>query len=119
MIERRLERHHLTPILRDRAHGMRTDREAAHAKLWYFLCNRRMNGFRFRERKTVGPFNADFYCFQARLILLLDGAPPSDAQRAWLAATGNRLIGVSVSDVNHNLVPILETILATCCDESR
>jgi very-short-patch-repair endonuclease len=116
MIERRLARHHLTPILRDRAHGMRADRASAEAKLWYFLCNRRLNGFRFRAHKMVGPFRADFYCFQAKLIIQLDQAPPTPAQTEWLNASGHRTMDVTVDDVNHNLIPILETILRVCCE---
>ena len=119
MIDRRLERHHLTPILRDRAHGMRGDRAVAHAKLWYFLCNRRMNGFRFRERKIAGPFDADFYCFQTKLILQIDAEPLTNAQAEWLDATGHRILNVTVDQVQHRLVELLEKILSACCERAR
>ena len=118
MIEKRLERHHLTPILRDRTRSPHLEREAAQARLWYFLCNRRMNGFRFRENRKVGPIHADFYCFQARLIVRLDKDSPSAAQAEWLDAARHQWIVVGVDEVNQHLEKVLEMILKVCCERS-
>lgn len=119
MIERRLERHHLTPILRDRARTLHVEREAAEGKLWYFLCNRRMNGFRFRENRQVGPVHADFYCFQARLIVRLEREDLTGAQREWLQETAHAVIAVGVAQVNGGMVGVLETILQMCCERYK
>ena len=119
MIERRFARHDLTPILRDRAHGMRADRASAEAKLWYFLGNRRLNGFRFRQHKIVGPIKADFYCFQAKLIVEIGREPHTPEQTRWVEANGHRVISASFEDINNQLVGVLESVLHSCCQNSN
>ncbi len=122
MIEVRLVRHHLTPILTDRARGMRD--EVAEAKLWYFLCNRRLNGFRFRRDRPTGPFAAQFYCFEAKLLVdLVTDAQSSqiedDAARAhWIHLTGHRLLRINSREVHQHLVTVLGTILQNCCERT-
>ena len=40
-------------------------------KLWYCFLSR--YPVRFQRQKCIGPFIVDFYCFQAKLIIELDG----------------------------------------------
>ena len=122
MIEGRLLRHHLTPILTDRARGMRD--EVAAARLWYFLCNRRLNGFRFRRDRPLGIFAADFYCFEAKLLVELvtdvqaDRFEDDAARTHWIKATGHHLLRLRTRDMHENLVEVLASILKCCCDRS-
>ncbi len=58
--DRRLElRHNLTP---------------AEALLWLQLKNKKLGGARFRRQQSIGPYIADFFCPEFRVIVELDGA---------------------------------------------
>ena len=61
--------------------------------LWREL-RRKGVGWRFRRQHAIGPYVADFYCHEVRLIVEVDGEShierrSSDMERdAWLAARG-------------------------------
>jgi adenine-specific DNA-methyltransferase len=66
--------------------------------LWSKLRNRRFARFKFRRQVPLGPFIADFACFERRLILELDGGQHTrrreyDAKRTeWLNEHGFRVV---------------------------
>jgi very-short-patch-repair endonuclease len=66
-----------------------TDAERA---LWFHLRAKRFRGWKFRRQQPIGRYIVDFVCFEARLIVELDGGQHSeraDGQRtAWLASQG-------------------------------
>ena len=115
MIERIFPRHHLSPILADRAKGMRHG--AAEAKLWYFLRKRRLNGFRFRQACRVGPYLADFYCYQAKVIVLI-GDALREAEIS-LTEAGFHVVRVDPDEIQGNLIEVLGVILGRCCESCR
>ena len=41
--------------------------------LWGLLRSRQLKGIKFRRQHPIGPFIADFFCLQKRLIVELDG----------------------------------------------
>jgi very-short-patch-repair endonuclease len=45
----------------------------AEEKLWRALRMRRLAGMKFRRQQPFGPFIVDFICFDAKLIVELDG----------------------------------------------
>lgn len=57
----------------------------AEQKLWRALRRCQVNGWRFRRQAPVGPYIADFLCFDPRLIIEVDGGQhahsPSDEKR--------------------------------------
>ena len=55
------------------ARGLRRDSSIPERVLWSMLRNRRMAGLKFRRQHPIGPFVADFYCEDARLVVELDG----------------------------------------------
>jgi very-short-patch-repair endonuclease len=97
-------------------------RDDADAKLWYFLCKRRLNGFRFRHHRAVGPFIATFYCYEAKLIVEVVSKPhtePRDVaneREQWLQIHRHRLLQFSSTEVEKNAPGVLETILRGCCE---
>jgi very-short-patch-repair endonuclease len=60
-----------------KARRLRSDMTEAELALWLQLRDRRLAGFKFRRQFPVGPFFADFACWQARLIVELDGGQHS------------------------------------------
>jgi len=45
----------------------------AERKLWHHLRNRQLSGAKFRRQVWLGPFIADFFCAEAKLIVEVDG----------------------------------------------
>nr|WP_246731730.1 endonuclease domain-containing protein [Methylocapsa sp. S129] len=68
--------------------------------LWRLLRGSRVDGLKFRRQVPIGPYIADFLCFQHRLIVELDGPPHDDDERKgrdsardeWLHEQGYRVL---------------------------
>ena len=84
----------------DQARRLRRDMTNAEAMLWRLLRGSQVDGLKFRRQVPLGPYIADFLCFQYRLIVELDG-PPHDgderrsrdiARDEWLRAQGYRVV---------------------------
>ncbi|MCI4680729.1 DUF559 domain-containing protein [Rhodoblastus acidophilus] len=78
------------------ARKMRKEPTEAEKTLWHILRGRRFSGFKFRRQAPIGPYIADFVCFEARLIVEADGSQhaesTADAERdAWFAGQGFRV----------------------------
>jgi very-short-patch-repair endonuclease len=97
------------------ARRLRRDATEAEKKLWAHVRNRQMGGFKFRRQWPIGPYIADFICFEAKLIIELDGGqhtPESDVARtAYLKAQGWTLLRFWNNDVLTNMEGVLRTIL--------
>ena len=105
-----------TDLSKARARRMRKEMTPAERALWYALRNRRFMGLKVRRQVPVGPYIADFYCADRRLIIEADGSGhgfPRDAARdAWLAAQGFRILRLWNRDVLTNLPGCLDAIAA-------
>jgi very-short-patch-repair endonuclease len=104
--------------LRPIARSLRRNATNAERRLWQGLRREQVAGFRFRRQVILGGFVADFACFEARMVIEVDGATHAtddevarDAARsAALAAQGYDILRVTNDDVFHNLDGVLETI---------
>ncbi len=87
----------------DKARELRRWSTEAEQAAWYVLRKLRLKGFRFRRQHPVGPYIADFFCRERRLIVELDGSvhgQPSQARRdaqrdAYLKALGYTVLRIS------------------------
>lgn len=70
------------------ARDLRQRATLAEQKLWPVLRGRRLGGFKFRLQVAIDRFIADFACFNARLIVELDGAAHDDQALRDLERTG-------------------------------
>jgi len=110
----------LDPILKSRARAMRHESAPAEERLWWHLRSRRLGGWKFRRQVVLGCFIADFYCFDADLVVELDGESHGERQREdvvrsqILAREGHRVIRFWNSDVFEHLDAVLEAILLAC-----
>jgi len=99
-----------------RARALRTQMTDAERKLWLALRGRRFAGVKFRRQAAVGPFIADFICFDARLVIEVDGGQHaesvSDERRdAWFTRNGFRILRFWNNDVLLNTEGVLTTIV--------
>jgi very-short-patch-repair endonuclease len=99
------------------ARQLRSRMTDAERKLWFALKDRKFDAFKFRRQVPVGPYIADFLCFESRLIVEVDGGQHNgsarDAERdAWLARNAFRVVRFWNNDVLQNLEGVLTRLAA-------
>jgi very-short-patch-repair endonuclease len=74
--------HRLTPPVRRKfARSMRADATKAENVLWQALRNKQLDGLKFKRQVPLGGYILDFVCFEARLIIEVDGGQHSESKR--------------------------------------
>ena len=53
----------------------------AEQRLWHFLRNRQLGGYKFRRQHPIDRYIADFICIDARLIVELDGSQHAEEEQ--------------------------------------
>ncbi len=71
--------HEPPPINRMRARAMRKDQTRAEAMLWQALRGGQLEGFKFRRQVPLHNYIIDFVCFDAKVIIEVDGAQHADS----------------------------------------
>src|ERR1700730_2420916 len=94
------------------------------ALLWFELRGRKLGGYKFRRQAPIGPYIADFYAPEARLVVEVDG-PIHDQQEAadnertrYLAVRAVRVWRIRADDELLIREAILDAILMACRDGS-
>jgi very-short-patch-repair endonuclease len=90
------------------------------ALLWHELQNYKLGGLKFRRQHLIDPFILDFYCFEKKLAVEVDGdAHATDTARvyderreAWLQDRGIRVLRFSHDRVIHEMDAVLAEILS-------
>jgi len=99
-----------------RARTLRRNSTQAEQKLWRLLRNPQRAGLKFRRQQPSGPYVADFVCFEARLIVEVDGGQHVEGTEAesrrtrWLEAQGFHLLRFWNNDVLGNPDGVAEAI---------
>jgi very-short-patch-repair endonuclease len=66
------------PELLGIAYDLRRTMTEAERALWEKLRNRQVKGYRFRRQHPISEFVVDFFCYEAKLIIELDGEVHND-----------------------------------------
>jgi adenine-specific DNA-methyltransferase len=119
--ERTKSRHYeeLSERLKAFSRDMRKEPPDAEYKLWYFLQNRQLAGFKFRRQHQVGSYIVDFICIKAKLVIELDGGQHYDSDKivydekrtAFLNSRGLKVIRFDDNDVMRNIEGVVIAIL--------
>ena len=102
--------------LRERARQLRREQTNAEKKLWACLRSRQLGDFKFRRQFVIGPFIADFCCFEQRLLVELDGGQHGDQIAAdrrrsdFLLARGYHVLRFWDNEVMKNIRGVLQQI---------
>jgi very-short-patch-repair endonuclease len=88
----------------------------AERKLWLALRDGRFANYKFRRQVPAGPFFPDFVCFDARLVIELDGGQHADSVRdrrrdRWFEANDFLVVRYWNNDVFGNLEGVLTALL--------
>ncbi|HLH79417.1 MAG TPA: DUF559 domain-containing protein [Chthonomonas sp.] len=106
-------------LLQEFAREMRHAPTDAEQRLWYFLRDRRLGGYKFRRQHPVGNYIADFACIEGRLIVEVDGGQHAGlfqqekdiAKTRFFEERGFRVLRFWNNDVLNNTSAVLEEIL--------
>ncbi len=99
-----------------RAKDMRRFATDAEAKLWTALRARRLEGYKFRRQVGFGPYIADFYCAEMKLVVEADGSQHAEqmaydaARTEFFTRQGFRVMRFWNNDVLQNLDGVLTMI---------
>ena len=79
------------------ARAMRLEPTPAEKAMWRLLRRRQINGMKFRRQAPIGPYIADFACFDPKVIIEVDGGQHAgniaDARRdAWFRSQGFKVL---------------------------
>ena len=99
------------------AKALRRSETIAERKLWSYVRNRQIDGWKFKQQDPFGRYVLDFFCFDANLVVEVDGCQhlegtaDYDRQRtANLERQGLRVLRIWNADVMSNIEGVLETI---------
>ena len=106
---------------KDHRRELRRNLTPAEALLWTNLKESKLDGKKFRRQHGIGPYIADFYCPECRVIVELDGAghegptavEKDDHRTRFLQTCGIRVVRFENRQVFENLDFVLESIRTT------
>jgi very-short-patch-repair endonuclease len=108
-------------LLQQFARLMRHAPTDAEQRLWYFLRDRRLGGYKFRRQHPVGNYIADFACIEGQLIVELDGGQHAElfqkerdlSKTRFFEARGFRVLRFWNNEVLKDTQAVLEEIWRT------
>lgn len=65
---------HNRKSLKEYRRELRNNPTHGEKELWNGLRKKRTDGYKFRRQHSIGPFIADFYCPELKLVIEVDGA---------------------------------------------
>ncbi|WP_375597912.1 endonuclease domain-containing protein [Devosia sp. Naph2] len=106
------------------ARAMRREPTEAERRLWLLLRDRRFSGFKFRRQVPIGPYIADFVCYDVKLIIEADGSQHAESTRdlardAELVRRGFRLLRLWNNDVLARPAQVADLVWATLHEEGQ
>jgi very-short-patch-repair endonuclease len=106
------ERIHTIKYLHDARKDLRNNITPEELILWYRLKNKAL-GYKFRRQHSIGRFIADFYCYEKKLVIELDGSQHLDnieydqERTNYFESLGIKVIRFWNEDVDKNLNGVL------------
>lgn len=109
-------RQRVPPTHRRFAREMRADSTKAENLLWQALRNKQLEGLKFKRQVPMDGYIVDFVCFDARLIVEVDGSQHAESQRdtardSHFAAQGFRTLRFWNDEIERNLNEVCQAIL--------
>jgi len=108
---------HFKRTLNRRSHLLRKNSTDAENKLWFFLQDRRLQGYKFRRQYIIDSYIVDFVCHHKKLIIELDGGQHLDVhdydekRRKFLENEGYQVLRFWNDVVFTETESVLEVIL--------
>ena len=116
--------------IKSKRRKLRNNMPEPERRLWFYLRNRQIKETRFRRQCSIGPYIVDFYSFDKKLCIEVDGESHFDSEQAriydlqrqrYLASHGIRVIRFNNLQIMNeiefcilNIEQIIDEIHATC-----
>ena len=103
--------------MKERARDLRRNMTDAENRMWYYLRNRRLSGYKFVREHVIGQYIADFVCREKKLVLEIDGGQHMDAVKydairtKYLEDCGYRVLRIWNHEVFINIRGVMDCIL--------
>ena len=103
--------------MKDRARSFRKNMTDAENRMWHFLRNRRLKGYKFVREHIIGIYIADFVCRKKKVIIEIDGGQHVEAacydqkRTEFLEKEGYKVLRFWNHEVFKNIEEVLEAIL--------
>ena len=103
-------------VLKTFARSMRAAPTDAEAVIWRQLRAHRFVGNKFKRQQPIGKYIVDFVCFEAKLVVEVDGGQHNESvadsiRDAWLESQGFVVLRFWNNEVMQNLEGVLMRIL--------
>jgi very-short-patch-repair endonuclease len=113
---------YVNPVILARAKELRHPMTPHEAKLWQRLRGKQFCAIKFRRQHPIYRFILDFFCYQHRLVIEIDGdshaAPDQQlydqARTEWLEQRGLRVIRFTNRDIDADIEGVLREIVRQC-----
>ena len=98
---------------------LRNEMTPAEKKLWYYLKNKQLGGYKFRRQQGIGQYIVDFYCPRLKLIIEVDGDThfgeemmKYDFERQrQIESLGIKFLRFTNLDIYENIESVLEEVI--------
>ena len=102
----------------DRARALRRSQTSAEGKLWFYIRNRQVDGYKFVRQAPLCGYFVDFLCRELSLVIEVDGATHSTDEEvardhqctARLSGEGYEVLRILNDDIHHGLDGVIDTI---------
>ena len=107
----------ISESMKERSQELRRNMTDAENRMWYYLRNRRLSGYKFVREHVIGNYIVDFVCRERKLIIEIDGGQHMDAMEydakrtKYLESHGYRVLRVWNDEVFKNLQVVMDKIL--------
>ena len=108
------------PWKTNRSRSLRSQPVSAEERLWAYLRNRQLGGFKFVRQAPIGPYFADFLCREAKVVVEVDGATHGEdheivadqVRTRDLERLGYGVFRATNGDIYENVNGVLDQLLA-------
>lgn len=114
--ENKRARRRTSAAIQIRARQLRYEQTPAEAKLWDFLRDRQLDGYKFRRQHPIGRFIVDFCCPERKLIVEIDGpvhqeqTDRDETRTKALQALGYHVYRWTNEQIEQNLAETLDAL---------
>src|SRR3989338_4631933 len=104
-------------MLDQHARSLRKRMTKAENRMWYYLRDRRLCGYKFVRQYVIGNYIVDFICREKNLIIEVDGGQHTtamvyDEQRSeYLRSRGYQIVRVWNNEVFGNLEGVMQQVI--------
>jgi very-short-patch-repair endonuclease len=112
----------MNTIIKQYARNLRKNLTDAERALWKQLRCREIAGLKFRKQAPIGRYIVDFICYEANIIIEVDGSQHDDNKQYdeertnWLNKRGFRVYRFWNNEVLLNMEGVKEIIWKACSD---